>query len=40
VEDAGRYADEDALYVSAANRANGEPATEDEANAYVIQRNW
>jgi ParB family chromosome partitioning protein len=40
VEDAGHYADEDALYVSAANRADGEPATEDDANASVIQRNW
>jgi ParB family chromosome partitioning protein len=40
VEDAGHYADEDALYVSAANRADGEPATEDDANAYVIQRDW
>jgi hypothetical protein len=40
VEVAGHYADEDALYVSAANRADGEPATEDDANAYVIQRNW
>lgn len=40
VEDAGHYADEEALYVSAANRADGEPATEDDANAYVIQRNW
>ncbi|TJY66302.1 ParB/RepB/Spo0J family partition protein [Arthrobacter sp. CAU 1506] len=40
VEDAGHYADEDALYVSAANRADGEPATEDDANAYIIQRDW
>ena len=40
VEDAGHYADEDALYVSAANRSDGEPATEDDANAYVIQRDW
>jgi len=40
VEDAGHYADEDALYVSAANRADGEPATDDDANAYVIQRSW
>ena len=36
VEDAGHYADKDALYVSAANRADGEPATEDDAKAYVI----
>lgn len=33
VEDAGHYADEEALYVSAANRADGEPATED-------RRSW
>jgi ParB family chromosome partitioning protein len=40
VEDAGYYADEEALYVSSANRADGEPATEDDANAYVIQCDW
>jgi ParB family chromosome partitioning protein len=40
VEDAGYYADEEALYVSSANRADGEPATEEDANAYVIQRDW
>lgn len=40
MEDARHYADEEALYVSGANRADGEPATEDDANAYVIQRNW
>jgi ParB family chromosome partitioning protein len=40
VEDAGYYADDEALYVSSANRADGEPVTEDDANAYVIQRDW
>lgn len=40
VEDACYYADEEALYVSSANRADGEPATEDDANAYVIQHDW
>ena len=36
VEDAGHYADDENLYVSAANRADGEPATDEDANAYVI----
>jgi hypothetical protein len=40
VDDAGHYADDEALYVSSLNRADGEPATEDDANAYVIQRDW
>ncbi|WP_284762069.1 ParB/RepB/Spo0J family partition protein [Arthrobacter sp. efr-133-R2A-63] len=40
VEDAGNYADEENLYVSAANRADGEPATEEDANAYVISTDY
>jgi ParB family transcriptional regulator, chromosome partitioning protein len=40
VEDAGNYADEENLYVSAANRADGEPATEKDANAYVISTDY
>lgn len=35
VEDAEHYADEENLYVSAANRAGGDPATDEDANAYV-----
>jgi ParB family chromosome partitioning protein len=40
VEDAGHYADEESLYVSAANRADGEPATDEDANAYVISTDY
>ena len=40
VEDAGHYADEENLYVSAANRADGEPATDEDANAYVITTDY
>ena len=40
MEDAGNYADEENLYVSAANRADGEPATEEDANAYVISTDY
>ncbi|MFE4835317.1 ParB/RepB/Spo0J family partition protein [Arthrobacter sp. NPDC056691] len=40
VEDAGHYSDEENLYVSAANRANGEPATDEDANAYVISTDY
>ncbi|KQQ92484.1 chromosome partitioning protein ParB [Arthrobacter sp. Leaf141] len=40
VEDAGHYAGEENLYVSAARRPDGENATEDDANAYLITRNW
>ena len=40
VEDAGNYADEENLYVSAAKRADGEPATEEDANAYVISTDY
>jgi hypothetical protein len=36
VEDAGHYATEENLYVSAARRADGEPATDEDANAYLI----
>ncbi|MFE5837324.1 ParB/RepB/Spo0J family partition protein [Arthrobacter sp. NPDC056493] len=40
VEDAGHYADEEHLYVSAATGANGEPATDEDANAYVISTDY
>jgi ParB family chromosome partitioning protein len=40
VEDAGHYTDEANLYVSAANRADGEPATDEDANAYVISADY
>ncbi|MEW1857485.1 ParB/RepB/Spo0J family partition protein [Pseudarthrobacter oxydans] len=40
VEDAGHYADEENLYVSAATRADGEPATDEDANAYVISTDY
>ncbi|MGY4542508.1 ParB family chromosome partitioning protein [Arthrobacter sp. UYNi723] len=40
VEDAGHYAGEENLYVSAARRADGEEATDEDANAYVIATNW
>ncbi|MFJ6378000.1 ParB/RepB/Spo0J family partition protein [Pseudarthrobacter oxydans] len=40
VEDAGHYADEENLYVSAANRADGEPATDEDANAYVVSTDY
>ena len=40
VEDAGHYADEENLYVSAANRADGEPATDEDANAYLIGTDY
>ncbi|UKA73447.1 ParB/RepB/Spo0J family partition protein [Arthrobacter sp. FW306-06-A] len=40
VEDAGHYADDENLYVSAANRADGEPATDEDANAYVISTDY
>ena len=40
VEEAGHYAESEALYVSAANRADGEPATDEDANAYLINTNY
>lgn len=40
VEDAGHYADEENLYVSAAKRADGEPATDEDANAYKISTDY
>ncbi|MET3176391.1 UNVERIFIED_ORG: ParB family chromosome partitioning protein [Arthrobacter sp. UYCu721] len=40
VEDAGHYAGEENLYVSAARRADGQDATDEDANAYVITSNW
>ncbi|MEV7136140.1 ParB/RepB/Spo0J family partition protein [Arthrobacter sp. NPDC093128] len=40
VEDAGHYAEEENLFVSAAKRADGEPATDEDANAYVISADY
>ena len=40
VEDAGHYANEENLYVSAAKRADGEPATDEDANAYLISTDY
>jgi ParB family transcriptional regulator, chromosome partitioning protein len=40
VEDAGHYAEEENLYVSAAKRADGEPATDEDANAYLISADY
>jgi ParB family chromosome partitioning protein len=40
VADAGHYAGEENLYVSAARRSDGEDATEDDANAWIITSNW
>ncbi|UKA75068.1 ParB/RepB/Spo0J family partition protein [Arthrobacter sp. FW306-07-I] len=40
VEDAGHYAEEENLYVSAAKRPDGEPATDEDANAYIISTNY
>jgi ParB family chromosome partitioning protein len=40
VEDAGHYADKENLYVSAANRADGEPATDEDANACVVSTDY
>lgn len=40
VEDAGHYAGEENLHISAANRADGEPATDEDANAYVITTDY
>ncbi|MEC5180844.1 ParB/RepB/Spo0J family partition protein [Arthrobacter sp. CG_A4] len=40
VEDAGHYANEDNLYVSAAKRADGEDATDEDANAYLISTDY
>jgi ParB family chromosome partitioning protein len=40
VEDAGHYADADNLYVTAAKREDGEPATEEDANAVLITTDY
>ncbi|WP_422759299.1 ParB/RepB/Spo0J family partition protein [Paenarthrobacter sp. C1] len=40
VEDAGYYADSEAIYVEHLNKADGEQATEEDANAVVIQTNY
>lgn len=40
VDEAGNYADSEAIYTSALNRADGEPADDEDANAFVIQTNY
>ncbi|MFC8411771.1 ParB/RepB/Spo0J family partition protein [Arthrobacter sp. NPDC057259] len=40
VEDAGYYAEDENLYVSAAKRADGEAATDEDANAYKITPDY
>ncbi|NUU33397.1 ParB/RepB/Spo0J family partition protein, partial [Arthrobacter sp. C9C5] len=40
VEDAGHYATDENLYVSAAKRSDGEPATDEDANAYLISTDY
>ncbi|UKA77631.1 ParB/RepB/Spo0J family partition protein [Arthrobacter sp. FW306-07-I] len=40
VEDAGHYADDENLYVTAAKREDGEPATEEDANAVLITTDY
>jgi len=40
VEDAGYYAEDENLYVGSAKRADGEPATDEDANAYKISTDY
>jgi ParB family transcriptional regulator, chromosome partitioning protein len=40
VDCAGHYADEENLFVTAANRADGEPATDEDANAAFVSTNY
>ena len=40
VEDAGYYADAENLYLTSAKRADGEPATEEDANAVLISTDY
>ncbi|WP_144663193.1 ParB/RepB/Spo0J family partition protein [Paenarthrobacter nicotinovorans] len=40
VDYAGHYADEENLFVSAANRADGEPATDEDANAAFVSTDY
>jgi len=40
VEDAGYYADAENLYFTSAKRADGEPATEEDANAVLITTDY
>ncbi|MEQ4568492.1 ParB/RepB/Spo0J family partition protein [Paenarthrobacter sp. CAP02] len=40
VDYAGHYADEENLFVTAANRADGEPATDEDANAALVSTNY
>ena len=40
VDYAGRYGDEENLFVSAANRADGEPATDEDANAAFVSTDY
>jgi ParB family chromosome partitioning protein len=40
VESAGYYADDENLYVTSAKRADGEPATDEDSNAYKISTDY
>ena len=40
VDYAGHYADEENLFVTAANRADGEPATDEDANAAFVSTDY
>lgn len=40
VEDAGYYGDSETIRIDSLNKADGEPATEEDANAYVIETNY
>ncbi|MFJ4286831.1 ParB/RepB/Spo0J family partition protein [Paenarthrobacter nicotinovorans] len=40
VDYAGHYADDENLFVTAANRANGEPATDEDANAAFVSTDY
>ncbi|WP_395405622.1 ParB/RepB/Spo0J family partition protein (plasmid) [Arthrobacter sp. UC242_113] len=40
VEDAGHYGDDDNLYVTAAKRPDGEPASDEDANACLITTDY
>ncbi|MFJ4268377.1 ParB/RepB/Spo0J family partition protein [Paenarthrobacter nicotinovorans] len=40
VDYAGHFADEENLFVTAANRADGEPATDEDANAAFVSTNY
>ncbi|GAB2714204.1 hypothetical protein GCM10027038_10620 [Arthrobacter bambusae] len=40
VEDAGHYGDSETIRVDSLKRADGEPATEDDANAVLVETNY